>query len=534
MHLTAPARLKLTVLAALAALIVSLIAVGPATARPGPTNVVSPSVEGKAAVGRTLTCRPGTWTGKKSGYRFAWKRDGKRIAGTSKRRYTVTRADRGTRLKCVVSPKGVKQRVASAAVTVVDAPRNTAAPTVTGPPKPGETLTCDPGTWVNDPTLRYSWTRDGSPAGTGQTRLTKNSDLGRRLVCLVAGSNAAGGSGFVASEAVLVSESGTDPVPTSAPTNTVRPSISGIPYPGEVLTCEPGTWTGNPTFTYSWTRNGSPAGTGATRTTKNGDLGTTLVCYVIGSNTAGGSGAIPSAGIRPQLPEPDHVAYQSWEAPLLPKTPGSYGYAAASFNEWGDHIRIDGGPSELTRASVTLSSWACETGSWNGTGPNLCSTSPGATFTHPITVNLYEVDGTNPTGVGALITTVTTVQTIPFRPSADPSCDDPRKWMSPEGCVNGQAVDVEFDLGGIAVPEEFIASVAYNTSHRGYAPTGVVGPANALNVTIIATEPVIGDNVDLDSTYISYGPSTAPFMKDTGWGGWTLPFTFEAKTPYVP
>ncbi|MBU1800802.1 hypothetical protein [Nocardioides sp.] len=520
MHLT---RLKLTVLAALAALIMSLIAVGPATARQGPTNVASPSVKGKAAVGRTLTCRPGTWTGKKSGYRFAWKRDGKRIAGTSKRRYTVTRADRGTRLKCVVSPKGVKQRVASAAVTVVDAPRNTAAPTVTGLPKPGETLTCDPGTWVNDPTLRYSWTRDGSPAGTGQTRLTKNSDLGKRLVCLVAGSNAAGGSGFVASEAVLVSESGTDPVPTTAPTNTVRPSISGIPYPGEVLTCEPGTWTGNPTFTYSWTRNGSPAGTGATRTTKNSDLGTTLVCYVIGSNTAGGSGAIPSAGVHPQLPEPDHVAYQSHVKPAT-KAYGSVGYGANSIEEWGDHLRLEGGASELNKVTVTMASWSCVSGAWNAgnpTGP--CVSTPGSTYVHPVTVNVYGVDNAAPTGVGDLITTVTVDQTIPYRPSFDPSCGD-YKWLSPEfGCINSLQFDMDFNLGGVDVPGDVIVSVAFDTSGS---------PAGSLNVAAVETAPVVGENVNPDKTFVGY--QGGQFEAESGWGTYTPGITLEATTPYVP
>ncbi|CAN5444822.1 hypothetical protein BH09ACT12_BH09ACT12_11090 [soil metagenome] len=522
-------RLQLAVLVALAALVISFTAVVPATARPAPTNLVKPSVAGKPVVGKTLTCRAGKWTGNPTSFRFAWKRDGQPVKHASGRHYRVTRADRNTRLSCAVRAAGSSQRVVSRSVAVVDAPTNTVAPSITGLPKPGQTLTCHPGTWTNGATLRYSWTRDGSPAGTGPTRLTQPGDLGTRLVCLVAGSNIAGGSGFVASAAVLVSSTGTVPVPTTAPLNTVKPSIVGDEHPGVTLTCDPGTWTGDPTFTFSWTRNGSPAGTGPTRLTRPDDVGTALVCLVAGSNTAGGSGGVSS---DPVFITALHVAYQAITGPTASAYP-SLGYAATQTNEWGDLILLDGGATDLTSATVTMVSWACETGYWNLTGPDACVTTPGSTFVHPLTLNIYAHDSGAPDGVGALLKTVTVNATIPYRPSADSGCADPKQWMSPDlGCVNGISAGVTFDLDHVSVPEDVIVSVAFNTTNWGYHPVGGAGgPYDALNVAAILTPPSVGTNVDPDATLLSSGGPLAPLVTDTGWGGYTPGIRLEGHTP---
>jgi hypothetical protein len=49
------------------------------------------------------------------------------------------------------------------------------------------------------------------------------------------------------------------PVPTSAPVNTVLPSITGALTQGQTLTADPGSWTGLPSgaFAYQWQRSGS-------------------------------------------------------------------------------------------------------------------------------------------------------------------------------------------------------------------------------------------------------------------------------------
>ncbi len=171
--------------------------------------------------------------------------------------------------------------------------------------------------------------------------------------------------------------------------------------------------------------------------------------------------------------------------------------------EFGDHIVFGAGPRELGTASVVMSSWACESGA-TGAGGN-CLTTPGETFNHPITLNLYEVDATAPTGVGALITSVTQTVAVPFRPSATPACHTapvpvPGGWQGPGGlCFNGFAFTVDFDLAGVTVPDEIIFSIAFNTSTYGNPPVdGTTGPYDSLNVGLVPTSvpPVTGTDAD--------------------------------------
>lgn len=75
----------------------------------------------------------------------------------------------------------------------------------------------------------------------------------------------------------------------SAPTNTVAPTISGATPAGSTLTVSTGTWTGSPTFTYQWKKNGSAivGQTATTYVTVSGDVGSTITCDVTGTNGFG-------------------------------------------------------------------------------------------------------------------------------------------------------------------------------------------------------------------------------------------------------
>jgi hypothetical protein len=78
-----------------------------------------------------------------------------------------------------------------------------------------------------------------------------------------------------------------------APVNSVAPSISGTAAVGQTLTCDPGTWSGSPTFAYEWRRDGTPitGATGATYNVAAADAGHSLVCHVTGTNSAGSTTA---------------------------------------------------------------------------------------------------------------------------------------------------------------------------------------------------------------------------------------------------
>src|SRR3954452_12026804 len=66
-------------------------------------------------------------------------------------------------------------------------PVNSAAPTISGTPAIGQTLTCDPGTWSGSPTFTFQWLNDGSAiaGATGTSYNVAASDGGHQLVCRV-------------------------------------------------------------------------------------------------------------------------------------------------------------------------------------------------------------------------------------------------------------------------------------------------------------------------------------------------------------
>ena len=66
----------------------------------------------------------------------------------------------------------------------------------------------------------------------------------------------------------------------------------------------------------------------------------------------------------------------------------SDGTEAYSFKTIGDKIDLAPGTARsLNSVTVTLSSWACQQGSWNG---KHCVTQPGATFAQQMTLKIYD------------------------------------------------------------------------------------------------------------------------------------------------
>lgn len=71
------------------------------------------------------------------------------------------------------------------------------------------------------------------------------------------------------------------------PVNTVAPAVTGLTVVGSTLTTTNGTWTGNPTitFTYQWTLNGANVGTGLnTFVIPAGAAGRLILCKVTATN----------------------------------------------------------------------------------------------------------------------------------------------------------------------------------------------------------------------------------------------------------
>jgi DNA-binding beta-propeller fold protein YncE len=261
-----------------------------------PANVAAPNVSGTPSAGHNLSCSNGGWAPDLLGaflyrapqdYSYEWQRDNVAISGQTASTYAVQSGDTGHVIKCRVTAQngGGSADSTSAGKTILAAPHNTAAPSISGTPVAGHTLTCAKGTWTGSApiTYAYRWLRNNVAiiGATSSTYVVKSADIGKQLKCRVTASNG-GGSTMALSAAKLIK---------TPPKNTVAPKITGIPKVGKTLTCNKGTWTGTApiTYKYQWLRNGSPiaGATAATYVAKAADQNKFLSCKVTATNAAG-------------------------------------------------------------------------------------------------------------------------------------------------------------------------------------------------------------------------------------------------------
>jgi len=107
-------------------------------------------------------------------------------------------------------------------------PANVQLPTITGAPKPGLALTCQPGSWTNVPvSFSYQWRIDGSPIGgqTSQTYMIASGDVGDQLTCSVTASNA---GGSVSATSLAVTPVNVLPAPPGHPAGVYELRVKGI------------------------------------------------------------------------------------------------------------------------------------------------------------------------------------------------------------------------------------------------------------------------------------------------------------------
>jgi hypothetical protein len=203
----------------------------------------------------------------------------------------------------------------------------------------------------------------------------------------------------------------------------------------------------------------------------------------------------------------------------LPKNTSSIGFEATSTSELGGAVAFAGTQRNNPKVTIVLSSWACETGS--GTS---CKTAAGATFSHPVTVKVYNV---GPGGsVGSLITESTQTLAIPYRPSANNKACTPNEEGAvgyTKECFHGKEKKFTYALGAVMLPSEVIISVAYNTTNHGASPIGPAAcgsqcPYDSLNVGLEEeTGPTTGTQPRPDDAYLN--STWAGFYCDGGAGG---------------
>ncbi|MDT4895870.1 MAG: hypothetical protein QOH25_947 [Acidobacteriota bacterium] len=205
-------------------------------------------------------------------------------------------------------------------------------------------------------------------------------------------------------------------------------------------------------------------------------------------------------------PALSQVIYDSTVNPQPGNLP-SVGAEAYAFKELGDAITFAGTARIAKNVTVTMSSWGCQAGAWFSAN---CVTAPGATFSIPITLNIYNAGSPTP---GSLIATVTQTFAIPYRPSSDNNNCTGGKWFqsSTATCFNGLANNITFDLTSlnILLPNSVVYGITYNTTSYGPNPIGTSAacfstaagcPYDSLN---IALAPIVtaGSKPYLDTLY---------------------------------
>jgi len=211
----------------------------------------------------------------------------------------------------------------------------------------------------------------------------------------------------------------------------------------------------------------------------------------------------------------------------LPGNVPSQPFQAQQTSEYGDAVTFAAGPTnQLKKVTIVMSSWACQSGTWNGGD---CVSAAGSKFSIPITFTLYQLTPGTPPTAGAIIVRVTKNFKIPYRPSADAvNCPGaPEKYQAADAtCYNGLARKISFAFGGVTLPSEAIWGITYNTSGYGYQPKGYSNPCNStvhgcpydsLNVSAAATAPSRGTDQYLNGVFLN--SATGPVYCDGGTGG---------------
>jgi hypothetical protein len=260
----------------------ALVTAAPPPPPTAPTSLAAPSISGSMTSGSTLTAVPGLWTDSGNSYSYAWSRcnssggdcvlestaatyqlSGNDVGGyiLLRQSATATNAGGSTTATASSSPFGpITTPEGTDPPPATPAP-GAAAPTVSGTPQVGATLTAAPVMMTNNPSYVYQWLRCAGqsctaiPGATATTYSPSASDLGDALVFSENGTNTGGSgkaqsaktavvtaatettlqitpSGVVAGQAATLIATVTSTASQAPPTGVVTFEQAGISIPG--------------------------------------------------------------------------------------------------------------------------------------------------------------------------------------------------------------------------------------------------------------------------------------------------------------
>lgn len=258
-----------------------------------PQVYTAPAITGTAGYGNVLTVSAGQWTSYPAtvSHQYQWYRCDianptvllgvpvgcDAISGAMTNSYTQAAADVGrfvvARVRASNANLEYGYSVASSPGIVTSNPRVTVAPTVTGVASKNAVLTVNPGAWVAYPVATQSiqWLRCTAAVSaiastvpstcapisgaTSTTYMLTDADVSSFVTAVVSQVNT-----LAATRAVAISTGAVGRIPV----NLTDPTIEGNATLGALLSVNPGSWTGAPTFSYGWYRCDSASLTATT------------------------------------------------------------------------------------------------------------------------------------------------------------------------------------------------------------------------------------------------------------------------------
>jgi hypothetical protein len=240
--------------------------------------------------------------------------------------------------------------------------------------------------------------------------------------------------------------------------------------------------------------------------------------------------AVIASGAAWAAPASAETVYRASSSGAVAAAP-SLGFRSGEIAELGSLVQLAGDSRANPTVGLGLSVWACEHGSWDGG----CATTPGATFSAPLTLSIYAVGAEGQPG--ALLVRQQQAFALPYRPS--PDCSDldghPDGFTAADGsCSDGLPQEVKFSLPGVTLPGEAIVTVAYDTESSGYQPTATGSPLDALNIAlgprVLGGAPRAGEGA-----YAALGTGTGPaalaFRGGGPWPGRQPALRIDAEPP---
>ena len=225
-----------------------------------------PAISGTATQGQTLTTTNGTWTGSPTSYAYQWQdcdtsgANCTNITGATSSSYTLTAGDVGHTIRVVVTatnpaaphPRARRPRPPWPPVVVVvvvggGTPVNSALPSISGTPEPGDTLTATTGSWSASPSgYSYQWYDETTPisGATGSTYTVTSSDIDHTIDVAVTASNASGSSNAAGSNSTGVVVQACDIVASSA--SAIVSDMQNTANSGKVICAAPGSYNISP------------------------------------------------------------------------------------------------------------------------------------------------------------------------------------------------------------------------------------------------------------------------------------------------